>query len=193
MKKNLLLSIYVISLLAPWNLCWGENPDFRYAKWGMTQKEVIAFEDKLDPVEKTENRITYKTKILNKNVELNYLFAQNKLIGASYKLDDNYLNSNHFISTYLQFKQILTKKYGRQSKEITNWIDDTYRDNREKWGLALSLGHTEYATFWKTQNTTIECSLREENFNISCLIKYWSIEFSHLSESIYKEDKIDPF
>ena len=193
MKKNLLLSIYVVSLLAPWNLCWGENPDFRYTRWGMTQKEVIAFEDKLDPLERTENRITYKTKILNKNVELNYLFAQNKLIGAFYKLDDNYLNSNHFISTYLQFKQILTNKYGRQSKEVTNWIDDTYRGNREKWGLALSLGHTEYATFWKTQNTTIECSLREENFNISCLIKYWSIEFSHLSERINKENKIDPF
>ncbi len=96
MHKNILFSIFVISLLAPWNLCWGENPDFRYTRWGMTPKEVIAFEDKLDPVERTENRITYKTKILNKNVELNYLFAQNKLIGASYKLDENYFKFKSF-------------------------------------------------------------------------------------------------
>ncbi len=193
MHKNILFIIYVVSLLAPWNLCWGENPNFRQTRWGMTQKEVITFEDKLEPVEQTENKITYKTEILNKNVELNYLFAQNKLIGAFYKLDDNYLNSDHFISTYLQIKAILTKKYGHPSKEITNWLNDTYRGNRKKWGLALSLGHTQYTTFWKTQNTTIECSLREKNYNISYLIEYWSIEFSHLAEELNKKDKIDPF
>ena len=137
--------------------------------------------------------ITYKTQISNKKVVLNYLFAQDKLIGAFYKLDDNYLNSDHFIQTYLQFKQVLTKKYGPPSEEFTNWLNDTYRNNRKKWGLALSLGHTEYATFWKTQNTTIECSLREEDFNVLCLVEYWSIGYSHLLEEVKKEDKIDLF
>ena len=159
----------------------------------MTQQEVLSAEEKMDPVERTENTIQYKTRILNKNVKLIYLFAQNKLIGALYILDDNYLNSYHFISTYRQFKQNLTQKYGQPSRETTNWVDDTYRNDPPKWGLALSLGHTEYATFWKTQNTTIECSLREENFNVLCEIEYWSIEFSHLSETTDKEDKIDPF
>ena len=159
----------------------------------MTQNEVISAEEKLDPVEKNENVIRYKTQVLNKNVELHYLFAAEKLIGASYKLDENYLSSNHFIQAYLQFKQALMKKYGEPNKEITNWLNDTYKNNRKKWGLALSLGHTEYATFWKTQNSTIECSLREENFNVWCVVEYWSIEYSHLSENIKKEDKIDPF
>jgi len=87
----------------------------------------------------------------------------------------------------------LTKKYGAPSREITNWLNDTYRNNPKKWGLALSLGHTEYATFWKTQNTTVECSLREENFNILCIVEYLSIEYSHLLEEVGKEDKIDLF
>jgi hypothetical protein len=121
----------------------------------MTQSDVISSEEKMDPVERTENMITYKTQISNKNVLLNYLFAQDKLVGAFYKLDDNYLNSDHFIQTYLQFKRILTEKYGLPSEEFTNWLNDTYRNNRKKWGLAMSLGHTEYATFWKTQNTTM--------------------------------------
>ncbi len=147
----------------------------------------------MDPVERTENMITYKTQISNKNVVLNYLFAQDKLIGALYKLDDNYLNSDHFMQTYLQFKQVVTKKYGPPSREITNWLNDTYRNNRKKWGLALSLGHTEYATIWKTPNTTIECSLREDNLNVQCLMEYWSIEYSHLLEEVKKEGKIDLF
>jgi hypothetical protein len=147
----------------------------------MTQSDVISSEEKM-AVERTEN-----------NVLLNYLFAQDTLVGAFYKLDDNYLNSDHFIQTYLQFKQVLTKKYGPPSEEFTNWLNDTYRNNRNKWGLALSLGHTEYAAFWKTQNTTIECSLREEDYNVLCIVEFWSIGYSHLLEEGKKEDKIDLF
>jgi hypothetical protein len=159
----------------------------------MTQNEVISVEDKMDPVERTESRIKYKTQILGKNFELHYLFAKDKLIGSLYKLDDNYLNADHFIQAYFQFKQLLTKKYGPPSREITNWLNDTHRYNTKKWGLAVSLGHLQYSTVWKTPDKTIECSLREENFNVLCLIEYWSINYSHLLEEFKKEDKIDPF
>jgi hypothetical protein len=191
--KKFLTLVFAIGLLTQSELSWGENYDFRLTKWGMIQNDVISSEKKMDPVERTENMIMYKTQISNKNVVLNYFFAQDKLVGAFYKLNDNYLNSDHFIQTYLQFKQVLTKKYGPPSEEFTNWLNDTYRNNRKKWGLALSLGHTEYATFWKTQNTTIECSLREEDFNVLCLVEYWNIGYSHLLEEGEKEDKMDLF
>ena len=45
MHKNLIYTIVVLSLLTPWAHSWGENPDFRHTRWGMTQKEVLAFED----------------------------------------------------------------------------------------------------------------------------------------------------
>jgi hypothetical protein len=159
----------------------------------MTQKEVISAEEKMDPIERTENMVKYKTQILEKNVDLYYIFAQDKLIGSMYKLNDNYLNSDHFIQTYFQFKQILTKKYGPPSREITNWLNDTHRYNKNKLGLALSLGQIQYSTVWRAPGKTIECSLREENFNILCLVQYYSIDLSHLSEDAKKEDKIDPF
>ena len=193
MLRKPLIILYVISLLSSWTLCWGESFDFRHTRWGMTQKEVISAEEKMDPVERTENMIKYKTQILEKNVDLFYIFAQDKLIGSMYKLDDNYLNADHFIQTYFQFKQVLTKKYGTPSREITNWLNDTHRYNIKKWGLALSLGHIQYSTVWKVPSKTIECSLREENFNILCLVQYYSVDLSHLFEEVKKEDKIDLF
>jgi len=48
-------------------------------------------------------------------------------------------------------------------------------------------------TNWKTQNTTIECSLREQNYNLICLLEYWSVEHSHLLKETEKEVKIDYF
>ena len=103
--KKLITLVFAIGLLTQLELCWAENYDFRLASWGMTPNDVVAAEEKIDPVERTENMITYKTQLLNRNVLLHYLFVQDTLVGAIYKLDDNYLNSDHFIQAYDQFRQ----------------------------------------------------------------------------------------
>jgi len=189
MLKKFFILIFVLSLFAHSELCWADNFDLRYTRWGMTQEEVIESEAKMDPVEVTENMIKYKTEIMRNNVELHYVFAGNKLIGAIYNLVDNYLNSEHFSNTYTKFKGALTKKYGQPVEERTDWINDTYKNFRKKWGLALSLGHVQYGSSWNTPGTTIECSLREENHYVLCIIEYWSIEYSQLPEEIKKEEK----
>ena len=193
MFKKLLFLAFIFILLARTEFGWAENFNFRHTRWGMTQDEVIGSEEKMVPVEKTRHLIRYKIQILDKNVELLYLFALDKLIGSSYKLDDNYLNSQHFITTYNKFKQALVRKYGRPDEEITDWLNETYKINRTKWGLALSLGHTKYASIWNTDHTTIESNLRESDHNVLCFIEYRSTEYSHLFAEISKEHKIDPF
>jgi hypothetical protein len=180
-------------MLAGAEAVWAENFNFRHTRWGMTQDEVISSEEKLVPVEKTQRLIRYKMQILNKNVELLYVFSLNKLIGSLYKLDDNYLNSQHFITTYNKFKQALVRKYGRPDEDTTDWLNKTYKVNRKKWGLALSLGHTKYASIWNTNHTTIESNLRENNHNVLCIVEYRSKEHSHLFAEISKVHKIDPF
>ena len=191
--KKLITLVFAMGLLSQTGLSWGEDYDFRLTRWGMTQNDVIAAEEKMDPVERSESIITYKTQVLNRNVLLQYLFVQDKLVGAKYKLDDNYLNSNHFMRAYDQFKQKVTEKYGPPSKNATKWLNATYKNNRQKRGLALSLGHIKYVTKWKIQNTTIECRLLEQNLYVICLLEYWSVEHSHLLKESEKEIKIDYF
>ncbi len=191
MIHKLITIIFAVGLLAPSGYSWAENYDFRLTRWGMSQKDVITAEDKMDPVERNETMIAYKTQLSDKNVILQYLFIQGKLVGAIYTLDEVYLNSDHFIQTYLYFKQRLSQKYGSPNRDITRWLDDTYKNNRKKRGLALSLGHTEYMAFWQTPNTTIESSLREKNLNVLCQLEYWSTEYSPLLEEAKKEVKMD--
>ena len=155
--------VILFCLSAPLGLCWGENFNLRYTRWGMSQKEVINAEEKMDPVEVTENTILYKTRLMRNNVELQYVFVDNKLIGAIYRLADNYLNSNHFQNTYIKFKTALIRKYGQPAVESTDWLNNTYTSDRRKWGLALSLGHVEYASSWTTNSAKINCNLKEEN------------------------------
>ena len=192
MFKKYLVLLFLMSLMAQVNLSWGDTYNFRYTKWGMTPEEDIASET-MAPIEKDETLIKYNTQILNKNVELLYVFAQNKLIGASYKLDENYLNSERFIKTYTRFKEELKKKYGLPNKEITHWKNDAFKSDRSKWGIALSLGYLEYFTFWETPGTTVSCGLKEKNYYVLCSIEYWSMEFSNLLDKNKNGDKPDPF
>ena len=117
MVKKYLILFFLITMAAQVKLSWGDTYNFRHTKWGMSPEEVVASE-KMAPIEKDEKMIRYKTQILDKNVELLYLFAQNKLIGASYKLDEIYLNSERFIKTYTRFKEELIKKYGTRTRRL---------------------------------------------------------------------------
>jgi len=193
MLKKLIFLTGVISLFAHASSGWGENYNFRYSRWGMAAEDVIASETKLDPVESNQNIIRYKTQILGKHVELAYLFSENKLIGSLYKLEDNYLNSNHFLTTYNRFKAALTEKYGAPKEEKTHWTNEAFKNVSQKKGLALSLGQVEYFSDWETPSTKISLSLKEENYYVLCVIEYWSKEFAYLSKEADQEDTIDPF
>ena len=192
MLKKYLILFFIVSMVAQVKLSWGDTYNFRNTKWGMSPEEVIASE-KMAPIKKDEKMIKYKTQILDKNVELLYLFAQNKLIGASYKLDEIYLNSERFIKTYTRFKEELIKEYGAPNKEITHWKNDAFKSDRSKWGIALSLGYLEYFTFWETPGTTVSCGLKENNYYVLCSVEYWSMEFSNLLDKTKNGDKPDLF
>ena len=69
MFRKLLLLAFMLMLLIQSELGWTENFNFRHTRWGMTQDEVIGSEGKMDPVEKNQHFIRYKTQILDKNVE----------------------------------------------------------------------------------------------------------------------------
>jgi len=193
MFRKLFAVVFIITLSVSAKFAWGESYDFRLTRWGMTEDEVIASESKLEPTEKNENLLKYKTQLLGNNVELIYQFAQNKLIGSSYKLDDNYLNSQHFINTYNKFKAKLAQKYGPAQKDETIWLNEALRNLDSKRGLALSLGHVEYLAVWETPSTTINCTLKGVNYYVDCAVSYWSKEYSTLKEELKKEDNLDPF
>lgn len=182
----------VLFLVAGCGICWGADSDFRRARWGMTQAQVLATED-LTPAEQHNDKVRYSIEILERNVDLYFTFADDKLIGAFYKLKDNYLNSNHFIRTYNQFKTALEKKYGPPKDEKTIWSNNFYKHAGVKRGLALSLGHVKYYSLWETGNTTIKCSLQETNYDILCLVEYNSKEYANLSKMVTVKEGLDPF
>ena len=149
----------------------GKGFDFRKTKWGMSKKEVMASEN-LKPSHQEGDVLGYKTKILNKNVLLAYVFLNDKLIRTKYILAERHSNKIDFIQDYKDFVTALKKKYGEPVDEDSYWRNDLYKDNYSSWGTAISMGHLTYQSTWETDSTKIYCTLFGENFEISCAIQY---------------------
>ena len=170
----------------------GEEYDFRKTKWGMSQQKVLGTET-LKPVNQDEGLIGYKTRVLDKNVLVAYLFVQDKLVRAKYILAETHSNCNDFIIDYENFKEILAKKYGQPKEDKVYWRNDLYKDDYAHWGTAIKMGHLVYFSLWETASTKIACLLQGENFDIDCIIEYSSKSLKHLEEKQKGKKAIDAF
>ncbi|MFC1541591.1 hypothetical protein ACFL50_03975 [Candidatus Latescibacterota bacterium] len=171
---------------------FGEDYNFRKTNWGMSNVQVMSSEP-LDVAEENENMLIYKTIVIGKEVFVVYIFVDNQLLRARYVLAESHTNKNVFISDYNEFKEILTKKYGKPKQDDTFWANDLYKDDYSNWGMAISLGHLTYLSSWETQDTEIQTYLTGENYDISCIVEYRSKDLKELEEKAQEKKALDVF
>jgi len=188
-KGILITSLGVIFVISFTNLGWGEDYDFRKTKWGLSKQEVKASEN-LKPVDDPEHSLTYKTRVLEKDVFLVYIFVEDKLVRTKYILADKHMNKNDYIQDYNDFKKVLTKKYGRCKEDEVIWKKDVFddKDHPERWGGAIATGNLIFYSAWETHRTKIGCGLYGDNFDITCAVEYVSKDLKPLEEK-QKEKK----
>jgi hypothetical protein len=171
-----------------------EKPaDFRKTSWGMTREQVKAVESsKL--IKEDEHGLFYSSELSGfGEVLIGYIFAEGKLVRTSYISQVRHTNSNAFIEDFSKIKSILTEKYGRPESDDVVWLDNLYKDDPDNWGMAVSAGHLVYDTVWKTKTTKILEKLKGDNFDVTLIVQYTSLELSGLEEAKDKEKKNSEF
>lgn len=147
--------------------------DFRKTNWGMSKEEVRATEDESLEMKDLENdflveHIVYKVRIGDKQYHCDYVFLEDKLYLAHYSPEKRYSDLNNYIREYEEIKEILIKKYGKpdmkklkalEDREEICWKTDLLKDDKSKWGIAVSKGELSYMLIWETPTTNIELSL----------------------------------
>ena len=170
----------------------GIGYDFRKTKWGMSKQEVLASET-LKPVSEREESLIYMSVVLHKKVLIGYSFIQNKLFRATYLLRERHTNQNDFIEDYDDFKEMLTKKYGRPKKDNIIWRNNLFKNDSSEWGTAIGFGHLVYACEWETNSTKILCLLNGDNFKISLGVGYESKELKLINKKQEEKKALDLF
>lgn len=169
-----------------------EDFTFRKTRWGMSLGEVKASEP-LEPAQSTGDMLGYKTKVLQKNVLLAYIFADQKLVRAKYVLVERHSNKTDFIQDYKDFQRILTEKYGKAKRDDLIWKDDLYKSDRSHWGMAVATGRLTYFSMWETPDSEIVCALYGDNFDITCGVEYVSKNLHQIEKKIEKQKQLDNF
>jgi len=126
-------------------------------------------------------------------VMIGYIFAQGKLVRTSYVSMVRHTNSNAFIDDFKTIESILTEKYGKPESDDVVWSDDLYKDDPDNWGMAVSAGHLVYEAVWRTKTTKILEKLKGDNFNVTLIVQYTSLDLEALEEARDKEKQKSEF
>jgi hypothetical protein len=186
-KLEVILLVFLVQ--APVAAQTEKPADFRRTSWGMTREQVKAVESsKL--IKEDEHGLFYSSELSGfGEVLIGYIFAEGKLVRTSYISQVRHTNSNAFIEDFTKIKSILTEKYGRPESDDVVWLDNLYKDDPDNWGMAVSAGHLVYDTVWKTKTTKILEKLKGDNFDVTLIVKYTSLELAGLEEAKDKEKK----
>ena len=137
--------------------------NFRKTKWGMNKQEVRKSEN-MELI--TENKTPYGSyqliyigDVASLNCKIVYDFLNDKLVRAMYKFEDKNIGMNDYISDFFKLKDTLQLKYGIPTNDDTLWTNKQYKNDRSKWGQAISIGDLMICATWKLEETTISLAL----------------------------------
>jgi hypothetical protein len=174
MKNIIFLSI--IGLLFSITVCGQESmkpdsgqesvkPDFRNVMWGMSKAQVKKTE-KLEVRAEKDDLLGYNENVLGMSCWLIYYFDNDRLYKCIYGFNHKHSNRTDFIDDFNKLKKAITSKYGKPKSDKKYWKNDLYKDNPQKWGFAISLGHLIYGTIWENDRSKLFIDLSGENYKI---------------------------
>lgn len=178
---------YIILFISLFCITTGHG-QVRKTKWGMNKQQVIYSED-IKPAMNDKNGLGYEIKLSGFNTHLFYFFnPDGKLSAAVYNLAENFASENSYLTAYYDLLSKLKEKYGDGEYDI-EWSDDLYKDDKKKWGFAISAEHLKISHRWETDDTKIISEISGKNFEISVAIRYLSKEIQYRK----KTNELDNF
>lgn len=168
------------------------DTDFNVRKvnWGMSQEEVKKTEI-LELFIEDEATVAYKGKLNNNPCLIVYRFHNQVLVSMDYIFEHTYSDDARFVNDFEDLKDSLTKKYGQPSQNDRYFTSETYDDNISDWGMALSTGELSFFTRWITNKTKILLALYGDNYEVSFILSYISLEHEDIVEEDDEQNFLD--
>jgi len=191
MKKNISILLIVLCILVISTLILSAEEvkyDFRKTNWGMGIEEIKKIEG-AESIGEEKGCLYYQGEVCGFDCCIVYSFVENRLTEANYVFKHTHTNKNGYIDDYGRLKEILIKKYGEPVKDKIIWENDVFKDSKQDWGTAISVGYLWYGVYWETPITEISMILTGDNFKISLGILYRSQELKEWADKI-KEEKV---
>lgn len=161
-------------------------------KFGMTMQEVLELEE-VEPAYSMDGAILYDGVIAaGKEAEVCYLFEDDALIQIGVIFAESHTNENLYINDFEDVDDSLCAKYGEPVRDSQQfWSANTYKNDPDRWGFAVSIGDLAYGTEYMPNNYPnlwIKHILQGDNYEFTHMISYEY--FDGTEEHTYNTDGI---
>jgi hypothetical protein len=163
---------------------------FRKAAWGMDRDQVIQTEGRED-VEEGDNYLSYAGQVAGLSCSILYIFVEDTLVRGKYFFTVSHSNDNDYLSDYSTLKEMLIKKYGRPLEDEQIWKGDLYKDDYQRWGMAVCIGDLTMYAKWGKSETEIVLILTGDNYQTNLAIEYISKRLGHLEDQMKERQALD--
>ena len=159
-----------------------ELHNFRKTTWGMSRGDVKRSEQG-EPVLENDVQLAYEDTLAGLQCLVAYIFVQDQLVRANYLVTQKHTNKNSYLLDTAKLKGLLESKYGKPLDEQVVWLNDLFKRDQQKYGLAVSSGHLRMTYEWETERSDITLALYGDNFKITLRIEYKSKELESIGEA----------
>jgi hypothetical protein len=149
--------------------------DFRKVRWGMDRKEVLASEE-ASPVRNDESGIQYTVQFLGYDCVVAYSFVNDALTRATFLIRQPHADPALYYKDYEELKKYLSPIYGVAVSDRCDWKNEMYRQDRSKWGFAVSLGFLSCTSRWRNTRTEIALAISGGNHQITTNLEYTALK-----------------
>jgi len=140
--------------------------DFRNARWNMSKGDIKKSE-KLDLILEKPDVLGYLDTYLGYPVLVFYVFDAAKFFQGVFSFQQDHVNKNQYIADYMKMKETCQARYGPPMQDDVRWKNRLFRKDPKDWGLAVSIGHLAYQTYWETDRSLIALQLEGAEHRIS--------------------------
>ena len=168
MKRNITTTFLIVLIASN-----SYGADFRNISWGMTRSQVEKAES-LKIITVIDNRMFYKTSLMELDTTLIYEFTNNSLTSAAYFFNAQHTNPQSFYIDYNKIHDLLIKKYGNPVRFEKVWKNDLFKGDVENYGSAIMSGHLDIFALWETKSTNIIHASTGDNLEVQHIIRYES-------------------
>lgn len=148
--------------------------DFRKFRWGM-EKGYVKLNENAKLIKDSENILQYEMEYLGYNCQVIYTFESNKLQKTELRILQDHVDPASYFKDYEDLKQYLSPIYGPAESDRYRWKNDLYKEDRSKWGFAVSIGFLTCSTVWKSKRSQIKLNISGINHLIATNLEYSSM------------------
>lgn len=162
---------------------------YRESRWGMSPAQL---QQAFPTATEYSGGLAILTEpVAGKAASTGFRFTEDRLTQAIILFSETHVNTNNYLLDYRELKELLSKKYGRPTRDVTHWSKDLYRDDPKDWGTAVSAGHLTLAAEWETDKTSIQLLCDGERFKIKLRVFYLSKELKAFRQATDEKKNLE--